>query len=203
MSAPKKSSSKKSPAKKAPAHKSPAKKRPAKKAASKKFPSKSASLFKVAALMAPDHSTITLQGILAIDTDGIGDHHNDKTAQDQTSAKLDSNGKFVDASDPTGVRYLNADVDEYSVAPENLAASHGGPLNVGDRATVVLPNGITRSAPIGDFGPKGKAGEFSLIAVKNMGVQIIFTKSGPIPTLDGANASDIHVTVTFFPGTAS
>ena len=146
---------------------------------------------------------IVIKGVLAIDTDGIGDHHNDETAQDKTSAKLDGNGKFVPASDPSGVQFLNADIDEYSVAPGNLASVNGGPLNVGDIATVTLPNGEQHSAPIGDFGPRGKAGEFSLITVQNMGVGVIFTRNGPIPTLDGPAASDIPVRVEFFPDSAT
>ncbi len=145
---------------------------------------------------------IVIKGVLAIDTDGIGNHHNDKTAQNQTSAKVDANGTFVPASSSAGVRFLNADIDEYSVAPEDLASSNGGPLKVGDIATVTLPNGKTHSAPIGDFGPRGKAGEFSLFAIQQMGVDVIFTHSGPVPTLDGANASDIHVSVSFLPGSA-
>jgi hypothetical protein len=145
---------------------------------------------------------IIIKGILAIDTDGIGNHHNDATAQNRTSAKLDAKGKFVSLDDPTGVRFLNADIDEYSVAPKNLASVNGGPLKVGDIATVTLPNGKKHSAPIGDFGPNGRAGEFSLFAVKQMGVQVIFTQSGPVPTLDGGNASDIHVSVEFIPGSA-
>jgi hypothetical protein len=146
---------------------------------------------------------IIIKGVLAIDTDGIGNHHNDATAQNKTSAKLDNNGKFVSASDPSGVRFLNADIDEYSVAPKNLASANGGPLKVGDIATVTLPDGKTHSAPIGDFGPNGKAGEFSLFAVQSMGVDVIFTHSGPIPTLDGPTASDIPVSVEFFPDSAS
>lgn len=146
-------------------------------------------------------SKIVIKGVLAIDTDGTGNHHNDATAQNRTSAKADAHGKFVPASDPSGVRFLNADRDEYSVAPGNLATANGGPLRVGDMATVTLPSGKTHSARIGDFGPHGKAGEFSLLAVKNMGVEIIDTDNGPIPTLDGKNASDIHVSVEFAPGT--
>ena len=146
---------------------------------------------------------IVIKGVLAIDTDGIGDHHHDETAQDKTSAKLDGNGKFVSASDPSGVRFLNADIDEYSVAPVNLASANGGPLKVGDIATVTLPDGTQHSAPIGDFGPRGKAGEFSLCAIQNMGVSVIFTHSGPIPTLDGPAASDIPVSVEFFPDSAT
>ena len=146
---------------------------------------------------------IVIEGVLAIDTDGIGDHHGDETAQDETSAKLDENGKFVPASDPSGRRYLNADIDEYSVAPLDLASDNGGPLAVGDIATVTLPNGKRHSAPIGDFGPRGKAGEFSLFTVQNMGVSVIFTRRGPIPTLDGPAASDIPVSVEFFPNSAA
>jgi hypothetical protein len=143
---------------------------------------------------------IVIEGVLAIDTDGIGNHHHDATAQNQTSAKVDKDERFVPASDSSGVRFLNADIDEYSVAPKNLAAVNGGPLKVGDVATVTLPNGKTHSARIGDFGPNGKAGEFSLFAVQSMGVDVIFTRNGPIPTLDGGNASDIHVSVSFLPG---
>ena len=139
-----------------------------------------------------------MHGILAIDTDGVGNHHSDKTAQNETSAKKDKNGKFVPASDPTGVTYLNADTDEYAVAPENLA----GLVKVGDMATVTFSGGQTHSAPVGDYGPRGQAGEFSLLAIKNMGVAILFTHAGPIPTMNGPEASDILVTVQFFPGTA-
>ncbi|MFZ1221383.1 MAG: hypothetical protein WAO00_18985 [Chthoniobacterales bacterium] len=162
-------------------------------------PKKNARKKPAAAAAAPATNSITIKGFLAIDTDGIGDHHKDKTAQDKTSAKVDANGKFVPASDPSGVRFLNADTQDYSVAPGNLSKQ----IKVGDTATVTLPNGKKFSAPVGDYGPKNKAGEFSLKAVKDMGVAIIFTKNGPIPTLDGSAASDISVSVTFFPGSAT
>lgn len=154
-------------------------------------------------LHAVQTTEIVMTGILAIDTDGTGPAHNDDAHQDETSAKVTADGKFVFKSDPTGVRFLNADVDEYSVAPGNLANVRGGPLSVGDLATVVLANGTTRSVPIGDFGPDHKAGEFSLAAVQAMGVDVRFTHIGPIPTLDGPAATDIPVTVTFRPGSAS
>lgn len=147
--------------------------------------------------------TIVMKGVLAIDTDGMGDHHQDKTAQNRTSGKMTADGKIVPMSDSCGVRYLNADTDNYAVAPQNLAAVKGGSLSVGDLATVTLPSGKKYSAPIGDFGPAGRAGEFSLCAIKAMGVDVIFSHSGPIPTLDGGNASDIHVTVEFAPGSAT
>jgi hypothetical protein len=74
---------------------------------------------------------------------------------------------------------------------------------VGDTATVTLPSGKTYSVPIGDFGPESKAGEFSLKAILSMGVEVLYTKAGPIPTLDGKAASDIPVTVRYFPNTAA
>lgn len=163
---------------------------------------------RVKSIKAKEVGAITRKGILAIDTDGIGDHHGDKTASDETSAMWDKNGKFVfkftkgGKKNPAGISFLNADTDEYAVAPESLADVRGGPLKVGDRATVVLPNKVSHSAPIGDFGPPKKVGEFSLKAIRAMGVSVLKTKGGPIPTLDGKAASDIHVTVTFFPGTA-
>ena len=156
----------------------------------------------------PSAAAITKKGLLAIDTDGAGNHHNDPDARDETSAMWAADGTWVfryapDGSpNPAGVRYLNDDEDEWAVAPTNLAAVNHGPLQVGDKATVVLPNGTTYSAKIGDFGPPGKVGEFSLKAIKTMGVQVIPTEYGPIPTLDGPAASDIPVTVTFHPGTA-
>src|SRR4051812_3818435 len=126
-------------------------------------------------------ANIVRKGLLAIDTDGIGDHHKDKTADDETSAMLDKNGKFVfkfnkqGKRNPAGVRFLNADIDEYAVAPTSLADVNGGPLKVGDTAKVDLPNGVSHSAPIGDFGPPSLVGEFSLKAIQKMGVEVIFT----------------------------
>jgi len=157
----------------------------------------------MASFQSPDGTIITMQGVLAIDTDGTGPSHNDGDQDPETSAKVTASGKWVPKSDPRGVRFLNADKDEYSVAPKNLALANGGHLQVGDLAAVVLPSGKTHSAPIGDFGPAHQAGEFSLAAVQAMGVAVLFTKKGPIPTLDGPKASDIHVTVTFHPNTAA
>lgn len=141
---------------------------------------------------------IIMHGVLAIDTDGIGDHYGDKTAQNQTSAKKDKDGKLVPASDSNGIEYLDAGKDNYAVAPKNIA----GLVKIGDTATVNFLGGKSYSMPVGDYGPSGKAGEFSLCAVKKMGVDILFTHAGPIPTIDGPSASDIHVIVQFFPGSA-
>ncbi len=163
---------------------------------------------KVALAKGKASGAITHRGILAIDTDGEGPRHNDKSKKMETSAMWAANGKWVfkftkdGRRNPAGLRFLNADTDEYAVAPTNLADVNGGPLKVGDRATVVLPNGTTHSAPIGDFGPARQVGEFSLKAIVSMGVQVIYSGKGPIPTLDGNAASPIRVTVKFEPGTA-
>ena len=177
-------------------------KKAAKKAAKKAPAKKNKAPIMMVAFHAPDGSMITMQGVLAIDTDGTGPSHNDGDQDPETSAKVTATGKWVFKTDPKGLRFLNADKDEYAVAPKNLAVVNGGHLEVGDLATVVLPNGTTHSAPIGDFGPAHQAGEFSLAAVQAMGVDVRFTNHGPIPTLNGPAASDIHVTVTFHPDSA-
>jgi len=188
----------KKPATKKSAGKKPAAKKPTAKKPVAKKPQAKKAVVNPAGLSAVAAGPISFKGILAIDTDGIGDHHGDATAQNRTSAKVDANGKFVPADSPAGVRFLNADTQAYSVAPKNFVST----IKVGDTATVTLPNGKTFSAPVGDYGPDNKAGEFSLKAVQSMGVDVIFTKNGPIPTLDGKAASDIKVSVTFFPGSA-
>ena len=141
---------------------------------------------------------ITRDGQIAIDDDGKGEKHDDPDHKPHTSGKMDKNGDIVPAGDTEG---LNADTDSYGVAPKDLASANGGPLNVGDKMDVTLPDGTTIHTRIGDFGPEGGNGEISKKAADDAGIATHDVPGkGPIPGKD-SKSPDIKVKVTYYPGT--
>ena len=84
----------------------------------------------------------------AIDSDGIGPHHGDKTAQDDTSLHYEG-------------KPLNADLDRYIVVPPAIIKGVKGVV-LGCQAEVTnTDNGRWTLAVVGDIGPHKKLGEMS------------------------------------------
>jgi hypothetical protein len=109
----------------------------------------------------------------AIDSDGIGPHHGDKTSQDQTSYKPD----------------LNADVDRYVVVPPAIRDGVAG-IVIGCQAQVVYLDKYT-DAVVGDIGPHKKLGEISCACASALGMN-------PSPIDGGVDEHLVHYTI--FPG---
>lgn len=104
-----------------------------------------------------DDKTVTFRSKAAIDSDGIGPHHGDKTAQDETS--LHQNGKS-----------LNADVDRYIVVPPAIIRGVVGVV-LGCQAQVTNTlNGKSTPAVVGDIGPHRKLGEISCACASAIGL---------------------------------
>jgi RHS repeat-associated protein len=146
-------------------------------------------------------------GELRIDTDGTGDSHGNQHHQSHTSAMIDADGRFVprrtDQIGRNGNRDLNADVDRYAVAPQTMAVSQGGPLRVGDRATISLPNGRHATARIGDFGPAGRHGEVSVAVARSLGYRPLYVPAirSIVPSPDGRTSPTVPVLVRYYPDT--
>ena len=101
-----------------------------------------------------DDLSVTWRAKAAIDSDGTGPHHGDKTAQDETTYKPD----------------LNADVDRYVVVPP---AIRNGVKDVviGCLAHVTnTRNGKHTAAVVGDVGPHKKLGEISCACASAIGL---------------------------------
>ena len=104
------------------------------------------------------NGSIHFKGYGRIDTDGIGPHHGDHTAQNDTSLHVNGHA-------------LNADVDRFIVLPEQIFAMVG-PKVLGCLVYVTL-QGVatpTREAVCGDAGPRDRAGEMSRCLALDFGV---------------------------------
>jgi hypothetical protein len=101
-----------------------------------------------------DDLTVTFTSKAAIDSDGVGPHHGDHTAQDETTYKPD----------------LNADEDCYIVVPPAIIEGVQGVV-IGCQANVAntLNNKVT-SAVVGDVGPHHKLGEISCACASAIGL---------------------------------
>ena len=112
----------------------------------------------------------------AIDSDGVGPHHGDRTAQDQTSYKPD----------------LNADEDRYIVVPPAIRNGVKGVV-MGCMAHVTnTRNGKHTAAVVGDIGPRKKLGEISCACAIAIGLN-------PSPVSGGEDERVIDYII--FPGT--
>ncbi len=125
-----------------------------------------------------DDSSICFTSKAAIDSDGVGPHHGDHTAQDETSYKPD----------------LNADIDRYIVVPPAIRDGVSG-IVMGCLANVTnLVNGKHTAAVVGDIGPHKKLGEISCATASAIGLN-------PSPVSGGV---DEHVIkYVLFPGIAA
>lgn len=105
----------------------------------------------------------------AIDSDGVGPHHGDRTAQDETTYKPD----------------LNADEDKYIVVPPAIIKGVSG-IVIGCQAHVRNSvNGQETDAVVGDVGPHLKLGEISCACASAIGLN-------PSPVDGGADAHVIE-----------
>ncbi len=122
----------------------------------------------------PDGS-VHFKAKAAIDSDGVGPHHGDHTAQDQTSYKPD----------------LNADVDRYIVVPPAIRNGVKGVV-MGCLANVTnTGNGQHTAAVVGDVGPRKKLGEISCACASAIGLN-------PSPVDGGIDEHAIEYVI--FPG---
>lgn len=105
----------------------------------------------------------------AIDSDGVGPHHGDLTAQNETTYKPD----------------LNADIDRYIVVPPAIRDGVVGVV-IGCQATLINKvNGMSTAAVVGDIGPHKKLGEISCACAKALGLN-------PSPVDGGTDDHIIH-----------
>jgi hypothetical protein len=115
-----------------------------------------------------DDGSVTFRAKAAIDSDGIGPHHGDKTAQNETSLKV--NGQ-----------YLNADEDCYIVVPPAIINGVKG-IVLGCQAHVTnSKTGAYTDAVVGDIGPHNKLGEISCATASAIGLN-------PSPVSGGVDA---------------
>jgi hypothetical protein len=106
------------------------------------------------AITEQDDGSVRWKAKAAIDSDGVGPHHGDKTAQNQTSYKPD----------------LNADVDRYIVVPPAIRMGVKGVV-MGCLANVTNTlNGKHTAAVVGDVGPRKKLGEISCASASAIGL---------------------------------
>lgn len=114
----------------------------------------------------------------AIDSDGVGPHHGDHTAEDETTYKPD----------------LNADEDRYIVVPPQIRDGVKGVV-IGCLAQVTNTlNGKHTAAVVGDIGPHQKLGEISCACASAIGLN-------PSPVSGGVD--DHVIEYILFPGTAA
>ena len=122
-----------------------------------------------------DDMSVKYRAKAAIDSDGVGPHHGDHTAQDQTTYKPD----------------LNADVDKYIVVPPAIRDGVKGVV-MGCLANVTnTRNGKHTAAVVGDIGPHKKLGEISCACASALGLD-------PSPVHGGVDEHIIEYVL--FPG---
>jgi hypothetical protein len=119
--------------------------------------------------------SVTFTAKAAIDSDGVGPHHGDRTAQDETTYKPD----------------LNADEDAYIVVPPAIRDGVKGVV-MGCLANVEnTVNGQHTAAVVGDIGPRRKLGEISCACASAIGLN-------PSPVSGGVDEHTIKYVI--FPG---
>lgn len=122
-----------------------------------------------------DDTSVHWRSKAAIDSDGVGPHHGDHTAQDQTTYKPD----------------LNADIDRYIVVPPAIRNGVKGVV-MGCQALVTnTRNGKHTAAVVGDIGPHKKLGEISCACAEAIGLN-------PSPVSGGVDEHVINYVI--FPG---
>ena len=122
-----------------------------------------------------DDGAVVFRAKAAIDSDGVGPHHGDRTAQDETTYKPD----------------LNADEDRYIVVPPAIRNGVKGVV-IGCLANVTnTKNGKHTAAVVGDIGPHKKLGEISCACASAIGLN-------PSPVSGGVDEHVIDYVI--FPG---
>ncbi len=134
-----------------------------------------------------DDGSVHYRAKAAIDSDGVGPHHGDRTAQDETTYKPD----------------LNADVDRYIVVPPAIRNGVKGVVigclaNVTKMERVAVESGghiwkpgKHTAAVVGDIGPHKKLGEISCACASAIGLN-------PSPVSGGVDEHVIDYVI--FPG---
>lgn len=123
-----------------------------------------------------DNGRVSWRAKMAIDSDGVGPHHGDHTAQDETTYKPN----------------LNADEDKYIVVPPAIRNGVKGVV-MGCQAHVRnIKNGRETHAVVGDVGPHKKLGEASCATASAVGLN-------PSPVSGGVDEHIIEYTI--WPGT--
>jgi hypothetical protein len=101
-----------------------------------------------------DDKSVHWRAKAAIDSDGVGPHHGDHTAQDETTYKPN----------------LNADIDKYVVVPPLIRDGVVGVV-MGCQAQVTNTlDGRATEAVVGDIGPRKKLGEISCACASAIGL---------------------------------
>ena len=122
-----------------------------------------------------DDGSVRWKAKAAIDSDGTGPHHGDRTAQDHTTYKPD----------------LNADLDKYIVVPPAIRLGVEG-IVIGCQAQVTnTNNGKETAAVVGDIGPRKKLGEISCACASALGLN-------PSPVSGGMDEHKIEYVI--YPG---
>jgi hypothetical protein len=125
-----------------------------------------------------DDLSVHFKAKAAIDSDGIGPHHGDRTAQDDTSLHYQG-------------QPLNADIDKYIVVPPAIRDGVKGVV-LGCQAQLTnTQNGKHTDAVVGDIGPHRKLGEISCACASALGLN-------PSP-VDGGTDEHI-IQYVLFPG---
>ena len=119
-----------------------------------------------------DDKSVTFTSKAAIDSDGVGPHHGDHTAQDETTYKPN----------------LNADVDRYIVVPPAIISGVQG-IVIGCQEHVMnARNDLQTDAVVGDVGPHHKLGEISCACASAIGLN-------PSPVNGGIDEHAIEYTL--------
>jgi len=96
---------------------------------------------------------------LDVCTDGTGDHHGDKSPQDETAYY-------------NGGKFLNADVDQYIVIPPQVRKMVG-PVVMGCQARATrLDTAKWYAAVTGEIGPRTKTGEAAYCLAKQLNKRV-------------------------------
>lgn len=119
-----------------------------------------------------DDESVSFTSKAAIDSDGVGPHHGDRTAQDDTTYQPP----------------LNADVDRYIVVPPAIIHGVSG-IVIGCQAHCLnTRNGQESDGVVGDVGPHIKLGEISCAMASAIGLN-------PSPVNGGIDAHVIQYTI--------
>ena len=92
-----------------------------------------------------DDGSVSWMAKMAVDSDGVGPHHGDRTAQNETTYKPD----------------LNADIDRYIVVPPSIRDGVKGVVMGCQGHCKNVLNGKETDVVVGDIGPHLKLGEAS------------------------------------------
>lgn len=109
-----------------------------------------------------EDGSVDVVAFLRIDTDGVGNHHGDRTAQNETTYKPN----------------LNADVDKFMVVPGKIRKGVKGVV-IGCQGHVMdTKTGRSTDVVVGDVGPNDRSGEVSRAVALALGIEADPNKGG-------------------------